>query len=48
MADSKSRGKLAIYAENVKGYDLHNVVEGYEAGGCTFANVRTATRRTDP
>ena len=38
MADNRPLvKKLAIYAENVKEIDLHNVkIEGYEASGCTL------------
>ena len=41
MADNRPHvKKLAIYAENVKEIDLHNVkIEGYEGERLRFANV---------
>ena len=40
--------KLAIYAENVKEIDLHNVkITGYEASACALP-MSAISRRTDP
>ena len=41
MADNRPHvKKLAVYAENVKEIDLHNVkIEGYEGERLRFANV---------